>query len=374
MINEIYENIVIRDRIEERLHSLFEGKTWEQIALELYQILDDIDTADDMCKENVVAFRDMVMKLQAKKNQLLYSPDGYVVKRMDERLHRYNFHCNSCGWDDELKSERNPKFCPKCGSNDIDWYLLDESKLKEHLNDDGSGDTDDIDDVRPKKSRPPKKKKLTPEEWKKQYSDPIRHGGKESKLKEQDEDWDLTFKYTHNQIVSNPLIDKEGVAFHIYKQPFGIRDMKVRVFSDYQADWVERNGGDPVRVSESIKENLTDFARNELQIAGLFDKDSDYDGMLGEATIELINTFAKQGHSGFSAGLVRELFTKLSNYKPLTEISNNPDEWMNVDGKNTWQSRRNPTLFSNDEGKTYYDLDEIDENGNKVMHTSKDYE
>jgi len=44
---------------------------------------------------------------------------------------------------------------------------------------------------------------------------------------------------------------------------------------------------------------------------GMFDEDSDYDGMLGEAIMELSDTFAKQGHSGMSAAITVELFSQL---------------------------------------------------------------
>lgn len=63
--------------------------------------------------------------------------------------------------------------------------------------------------------------------------------------------------------------------------------------------------------------NLVDHANKELTRVGLFDKDSDYDGMLGESVLVLITVFAAQGHSGYSAQLTRELFHKLSNFEEL---------------------------------------------------------
>lgn len=62
---------------------------------------------------------------------------------------------------------------------------------------------------------------------------------------------------------------------------------------------------------------LIEHANKELTRVGLFDEDSDYAGMLGKAAIELITTFANQGHSGYSAQMVRELFHKLSNFEEL---------------------------------------------------------
>lgn len=63
--------------------------------------------------------------------------------------------------------------------------------------------------------------------------------------------------------------------------------------------------------------NLVNHAEKELKKAGLFDRDSDYDGMLGDAVLELVTVFAKQGHSGMSAQMTRELFYKLSNFEDL---------------------------------------------------------
>ena len=76
----------------------------------------------------------------------------------------------------------------------------------------------------------------------------------EFKINEQEEDWDLTFQYGHNLIWHNPLRDKEGNPFIWQKHP--ITGKKIRVFSDYQANWVERNKGVPIRgeIEEAKKE------------------------------------------------------------------------------------------------------------------------
>lgn len=111
-----------------------------------------------------------------------------------------------------------------------------------------------------------------------------------------------------------------------------------------------------------LLENLIDHANTELQLSGLLDQDSDYNGLIGKACLELINTFSKQGHSGFSAQLVLDVFNKLARFKNLTDITNNPDEWTDVteygNGDILFQNKRNPTYFSNDGGKTYWNLDD----------------
>lgn len=106
--------------------------------------------------------------------------------------------------------------------------------------------------------------------------------------------------------------------------------------------------------------NLVNHAKDELKLAGLFDKDSDYDGMLGEAVLELVKIFAKQGHSGFSAHQTLRIFSEVANFKPLSPIGITEDEWMNVSnesGYEMWQNKRRNSTFSRDNGKTWYDID-----------------
>jgi hypothetical protein len=107
---------------------------------------------------------------------------------------------------------------------------------------------------------------------------------------------------------------------------------------------------------------LVSHARRELQLAGLFHKDSDYDGMLGKAVLDIIKIFANQGHSGMSAHYALDLVNRLGNFEVLMPLTDNPSEWMFIDESNSvkpcWQSRRQSNCFSEDGGKTYYNIDE----------------
>jgi hypothetical protein len=97
---------------------------------------------------------------------------------------------------------------------------------------------------------------------------------------------------------------------------------------------------------------LLDYATEEVTRAGLLAPDSDYDGMLGQAVLELVKVFADQGHSGMSAQLTLMIFGKVAAYKPLMPLTDDPTEWNKV-GTGVWQSRRDPSAFSNDGGKTW---------------------
>lgn len=112
-----------------------------------------------------------------------------------------------------------------------------------------------------------------------------------------------------------------------------------------------------------LTESSIDHAEYELRRAGLFDDDSDYNGMIGRAVLELMKVFSEQGHSGFSAAWVRDLFNKLSNFETLTPITSDPEEWMDCreycsDCKDMWQNKRNPAVFSYDGGKTWKNVDD----------------
>lgn len=105
---------------------------------------------------------------------------------------------------------------------------------------------------------------------------------------------------------------------------------------------------------------LEQFAIDEMKRAGLYDTDADYGGMIPEAVIALVKAHAQNDHSGGSHWLTLKIFNEVINYKPLTPISADPSEWMEVgnDSRGTcFQNMRRSTCFSYDGGKTWYDID-----------------
>lgn len=99
--------------------------------------------------------------------------------------------------------------------------------------------------------------------------------------------------------------------------------------------------------------SLIDHAERELKLAGLFDKDSDYGGMIAEAVMKLIKTHSAEGHSGFSHAYTLHVFNIVANFKPLAPIGTTKDEWMEV-GDEMWQNKRQSSCFSTDAGKPYF--------------------
>lgn len=113
--------------------------------------------------------------------------------------------------------------------------------------------------------------------------------------------------------------------------------------------------------------NLVEHARTELELIG--EEPETIQGYLN-----VIQAFADMGHSGGSASVAIPTIEALLRYENLRPLTNNPDEWMFVSGKDygvdedIWQSRRNPEAFSHDGGVTYYLLSE---NARDNLHVSE---
>jgi len=131
---------------------------------------------------------------------------------------------------------------------------------------------------------------------------------------------------------------------------------------EFEVDSFEFKGSNDVDTEIPLNENLVDFGKGELSRVGLLDEDSDYEGMIGVAVLELLDAFAKQGHSGCSADITRSIFDKLARFEPLSPITDSKDEWLDVTeygdpNSPLWQCQRNPACFSTDGGKTHYHVD-----------------
>jgi len=65
--------------------------------------------------------------------------------------------------------------------------------------------------------------------------------------------------------------------------------------------------------------SIREDARKNLEMAGLFEDDSAYDGMIGRAVMKLVNCHCDEGHSGFSHELTIRIFNEVINGKALTK-------------------------------------------------------
>lgn len=109
---------------------------------------------------------------------------------------------------------------------------------------------------------------------------------------------------------------------------------------------------------------LIKHAEKEMRLAGLYDEDADYKGMIPKAVMKLVEAHASNGHSGGSHTITLAIFNRVINFKTLSPVTNDPDEWNDVSGLGSvsgpkmWQNRRDPSTFSDDGGKTHYSVDD----------------
>lgn len=112
---------------------------------------------------------------------------------------------------------------------------------------------------------------------------------------------------------------------------------------------------------------LSEHAAYELTKAGLTDNEEVEARQVALNTMALIRRLEKQNNNEKQIQYVVEAFQRLAQRLPLTPITDDPEEWekFEVKSKNletgveetkvAWQSKRLPSLFSEDEGKTFVD-------------------
>ncbi len=125
--------------------------------------------------------------------------------------------------------------------------------------------------------------------------------------------------------------------------------------------------------------NLLIHAKNELKLIGYIPLDEEQeDGpnkWVQENILELLEVFAKQGHSGTSAQYCSGMFYKLSNFEPLSPLTGEDSEWEKIDYR-TWQNVRSSRVFKEvnpDNTFSYFDVQgKVFEESDGARYTSND--
>lgn len=121
--------------------------------------------------------------------------------------------------------------------------------------------------------------------------------------------------------------------------------------------------------------NLLKHAERELSLIGYDGKDA-FHNMVKAELMELLTTFANQGHSGFSANYVADIFDKLVRYKILSPLTGEDNEWNDVtemsgDKKTLFQNNRDSAVFKDDTGCYYVHAIIWVENGGHTYTNNK---
>lgn len=105
--------------------------------------------------------------------------------------------------------------------------------------------------------------------------------------------------------------------------------------------------------------NLVKFAQEELdRIANSCKNDKEGYNMqqvINKNIMDIIYTFSEQGHSGMTASYTISMLNRLMNYKPITPLTGEDDEWVKLDygDRLAYQNKRCPSVFKDSQGRAY---------------------
>lgn len=115
--------------------------------------------------------------------------------------------------------------------------------------------------------------------------------------------------------------------------------------------------------------NLVEHARRELALCGQAEEDPAY----ADSIVRAVEAFASYGgHSGGSAAIATQQLAALLRFENLAPLTDDPAEWQDQSAESgypIWQNVRNPAVFSEDGGRTYYDVN--NGGGRGEIHTTQ---
>lgn len=105
--------------------------------------------------------------------------------------------------------------------------------------------------------------------------------------------------------------------------------------------------------------NLLEHAKREIELAGLDDPYDEMQSLMNDQVLDLIEAFASQGHSGFSASYALGMFNKLVRFETISP--NDHSLYRDVsdmnDGKPLLQDIRDSRWLSRDGGKSWFNVE-----------------
>jgi len=103
--------------------------------------------------------------------------------------------------------------------------------------------------------------------------------------------------------------------------------------------------------------NLVEHARRELDLSGQTEEDPGY----AASIVAAVAVLASFGHSGGSAMIAVEQLHTLLQFRTLTPLTSDPDEWEDrsaISSSPLWQNRRDPAAMSTNGGQTWTFVDD----------------
>lgn len=116
---------------------------------------------------------------------------------------------------------------------------------------------------------------------------------------------------------------------------------------------------------------MIDYAKNELKKIGMIDSGEPYNDMAAKDILDLIELFASQNHSNFSAAYVVNAFSRLARFKPLSPLTGEDDEWKDT-GHGFLQNKRYSAVFKDKDGTAYNSEGRVFSDDGETWYTCKD--
>ena len=113
--------------------------------------------------------------------------------------------------------------------------------------------------------------------------------------------------------------------------------------------------------------SLVQYAKAEL---ARIDSDDKMQKLMNKHIIDMVELFAEEGHSGFSASYAIEQLERLLRFLPLTELTGEDDEW-NEYSVGEYQNKRCSTVFKDKTG--IYDINGyvFSDDGGETWYTNR---
>jgi hypothetical protein len=101
--------------------------------------------------------------------------------------------------------------------------------------------------------------------------------------------------------------------------------------------------------------NIKTYAIDELTRIGMYDSDDEMNMMMCEHILKMVDVFAEEGHSGFSAEYAISILEKLLRWEPISPLTGEDDEWVEEEG-GIFQNKRCSRVFKNGKDGQAYDI------------------
>jgi hypothetical protein len=122
--------------------------------------------------------------------------------------------------------------------------------------------------------------------------------------------------------------------------------------------------------------NIKTYAIDELTRIGMYGSGDEMNNAMCEHILKMVDVFAEEGHSGFSANYAISILQKLLRFEPLSPLTGEDDEWNCVseycEGE-TYQNKRLSRVFKQGKDGQAYDINgKVFVEPDDVSYTSRD--